>query len=190
MLLIQNRQPVLYLCLLLGVTMRTVLLFGTLLVLFTTSALAQYTGMPGTGGPRPQTEPRPQPGPAPMPGPAPLPIPDTTGPLPAPIPYPYPAPQYRTYAAVAFSQYTGAHGYAAGFQSEHAAAQSALNYCGPSCRVIAVASGAYIALAVGRGNGFGYAITSESLEAAKGQAIRNCREHTRRCRVRAYVYSP
>ena len=142
-------------------------------VLCTSSAFAQYIGMEHTV-PRPEGRPG---NTSPMP------------PLPTNNP-PVVIVSNPTFAAIAFSQYTGGVGHSAGFQTENDARVAALNYCGPYCQIIAVARGGHIALAVGRGNGFGYAISGLSIEDAKEQALRNCAEMTRRCRIRAYGSPP
>lgn len=95
----------------------------------------------------------------------------------------------QTFAAIAFSQYTGGIGHSAGYLTEAEASMAALNYCGGYCQVIAVARGAHIALAVGRRNGFGYAISGRSMEEAREEALRNCRQQTRNCKIRAYTSS-
>lgn len=156
------------------------ILFATCAVMafLATSAFAQYTGDVGTGGPNPHTGTTPQGPSAPTTPPKP-----PTDPLPPVIVYP------STYAAIAFSQYTGAFGHAQGFYYQHEASQAALNYCGYACQIVAVVRGGHIALAVGRRNGFGYAISSVSLSDAKAQALKNCRQFTRRCKIRAYSSS-
>ena len=159
--------------------MKLLLAICAVMAVLTTSAFAQYTGEPGTGG-------RPDTGPVIVPqGPG----APTTIPKPPTVTYPTVIAYPMTYAAIAFSQYTGAVGHAQGFYYESEARQAALNFCGNSCQVVAVARGAHVALAVGRRNGFGYAISSASLDEAKAHALKNCRRFTRRCKIRAYASS-
>lgn len=159
--------------------MKLLLAICSVMFVISTSAFAQYTGEPGTGGPNPNTGTRPGPVPAPQ---TPTPVPPKPGHPPVII---HPAP----YLAIAFSAYTGAVGHAQGYTYQSEVEHAALNFCGPACRLVAVSLGGHIALAVGRGNGFGYAISMLSLDEAKEHALRNCRQFTRRCKIRAYASS-
>jgi serine/threonine-protein kinase len=93
-----------------------------------------------------------------------------------------------SYAAVAFSQATGASGYGYGFRTRAGAEERAMQECGPRCGVVMWIRNQCVAIAVGRGNGYGvYRSTSE--RAAAGGAMRECDSRTGDCQLRRVVCS-
>jgi hypothetical protein len=91
---------------------------------------------------------------------------------------------FSTWAAVAYSPVTGRYGYGRGFYAEINARRRALNACDAAdARVIAVANGSWVALALGdnrRVYGYGLADTAEE---ARRIALRECRRRTSNCHI-------
>lgn len=93
------------------------------------------------------------------------------------------------YGAIAFSQRTGAHGYAYDYGSRGAAQSRALQECaryGGGCVVAAWFRNACGALAVGNGNGWG-AEWGHSRGEAERLALQRCQTNTSGCRVVRWV---
>jgi len=92
------------------------------------------------------------------------------------------------YAAIAFSQTSGAAGYWYGAASEGAAEDRALGQCGSGCSVVIWTRDACAALAVGAGNGYG-SYWSTSRSGAINGAINECAARTSGCRLNTIVCS-
>ncbi len=95
------------------------------------------------------------------------------------------------YGAIAFSPGTGAHGYSYGAGSRGQAERVAMSNCrgyASDCRVLVYFQNACAALAVGSGNGYGFAWAG-SRGQAENRAMRECRNRTSSCRVIRWVCS-
>ncbi len=96
-----------------------------------------------------------------------------------------------SFGAIAFSQDTGGWGYSYNYRSRGAAQRRAMNECrskGRGCRVIVWFRNACGALAVGRGNAYGWgwdAIRNR----ARGRALSACRARAGGCQIRVDVCS-
>ena len=93
------------------------------------------------------------------------------------------------FAAIAFSQTTGAHGYAYDYSSRGEAERRALNGCakhGSGCKVPIWVRNGCAALAVGTGNGYGTGWAANS-NAAQRAALNSCARASRNCAVRRWV---
>lgn len=86
------------------------------------------------------------------------------------------------YAAVAFNKETGALGRSYRYPDRTGAEERALQECGPGCAVVAWARNQCLVVAVGSGNGYGYAMAVNEKRAAGG-AMAQCRQRTSACRV-------
>jgi Domain of unknown function (DUF4189) len=91
--------------------------------------------------------------------------------------------QYEKYfGAIAYSQRSGAVGYSYDYRSGNDAARSALNHCGPNCRIVVWFSNACGALAVGSGHGYG-ASWADTQGDAENRAMRICSANTTDCGI-------
>ena len=95
--------------------------------------------------------------------------------------------QTGIFGAIAYSRETHATGYSVNMSSPEAAAERALQECGPRCRVVQRFSNACAALAVGR-RGWGTSRTFDRREAAM-RAIDNCSGFTPGCTIKVSVCS-
>jgi len=95
------------------------------------------------------------------------------------------------YGSIAFSQNSGAWGYSYGYSSRSAAQRRAMRECrarGYGCRVVVWFRNACGALAVGRGNAYGWSWNT-SRARARRRAMAECRARTGGCRIRVTVCS-
>ena len=89
------------------------------------------------------------------------------------------------FGAIAFSPQSGAHGYSYGAGTRAQAERIAMSNCrahGAGCRLLVYFQNACGALAVGNGNGYGFAWAA-SRGQAEGRAMRECRNQTSSCRI-------
>lgn len=101
------------------------------------------------------------------------------------------AAEAKEHGAIAFSSQSGAHGYSHNYGSRGAAEQRALSGCrnnGGGCRVVLYFNDACGALAVGDGNGSGYAWAPTRRQAER-RALSNCSEYTSSCQIVRWVCS-
>jgi hypothetical protein len=88
----------------------------------------------------------------------------------------------QNYGAIAFSQDSGATGYAYNFRRRDLAEERALEECGHGCRVVIWFRNACGALATGKNNGYGTGWgTSRGI--AERIALNKCAENTRNCSI-------
>jgi len=95
------------------------------------------------------------------------------------------------YGSIAFSEDSGAWGYSHGYSSRSAAKGRALRACrarGDGCRIVVWFRNACGALAVGRGNVYGWSWNT-SRARARRRALAECRARTSGCRIRVTVCS-
>jgi hypothetical protein len=90
------------------------------------------------------------------------------------------------YAAIAFSQETGAHGYSNDFRTRGGAEERALRECGGACQVVLWFRNACGALAVGANNGYGTGWAT-SRRAAENIAMSGCNQNAASCGVARWV---
>ncbi len=89
------------------------------------------------------------------------------------------------FGAIAFSPQSGAHGYSFNAGTRAQAERVALDNCrahGRGCRVLVYFQNACGSLAVGRGNGYGFAWAGNRAQ-AESRAMRECRNQTAACRI-------
>ena len=95
------------------------------------------------------------------------------------------------FGAIAFSPQSGAYGYSYGAGTRAQAERVAMSNCranGAGCRLLVYFRNACGALAVGNGNGYGFAWAA-SRGPAEGRAMRECRNRTSSCRIVAWSCS-
>lgn len=95
------------------------------------------------------------------------------------------------FGAIAFSPQNGAFGYSYGAGTRGQAERIAMSNCranGAGCRLLVYFQNACGALAVGNGNGYGFAWAG-SRGQAEGRAMRECRNRTSSCRIVAWSCS-
>jgi hypothetical protein len=90
------------------------------------------------------------------------------------------------YAAIAFSQDSGADGYGNDYGSRSDAEGRALGECGNGCQVVLWFRNACGALAVGEDNGYGTGWAS-SRRAAENTAMSNCNSNAAGCSIKRWV---
>ena len=90
------------------------------------------------------------------------------------------------YAAIAFSQDTGAEGYSNDYDSRGGAEQRAQQECGAGCEVVLWFRNACGALAVGSDNGYGTGWAASRGE-AENIAMSNCNQNSTNCSVTRWV---
>jgi hypothetical protein len=93
-----------------------------------------------------------------------------------------------TYAAIAFSKASGAEGHGNRFHSRSGAEERALQECGRGCSIVAWARNQCLAFAVGRGNGYGYSMSTNEDGVVRG-ALSECRKQTNGCEFKSIVCS-
>ncbi|MBX3573941.1 MAG: DUF4189 domain-containing protein [Mesorhizobium sp.] len=95
------------------------------------------------------------------------------------------------FGAIAFSPQSGAYGYSYGAGTRAQAERIAMSNCranGAGCRLLVYFRNACGALAVGNGNGYGYAWAGTRGQ-AEGRAMQECRNQTSSCRLVAWSCS-
>jgi hypothetical protein len=95
------------------------------------------------------------------------------------------------FGAIAFSPQNGAFGYSYGAGTRAQAERIAMNNCranGAGCRLLVYFQNACGALAVGNGNGYGFAWAASRAQ-AEGRAMRECRNRTSSCGIVAWSCS-
>ena len=93
------------------------------------------------------------------------------------------------YGAIAFSQTTGAHGYAYDYTTQRQAEINAMAECrkyGRGCEFATWVRNGCAALAVGNNEGWGGDWGNNRRE-AENKALSRCRQHTRGCQIRRWV---
>jgi hypothetical protein len=98
------------------------------------------------------------------------------------------AAQGATYAAIAFNKQTGATGYGYRARSRAAAEEKALQECGRGCVIVAWVSNQCLSLATGRGNRYGYSMSTNDARAME-QAVEQCERQTNNCEVNTTICS-
>jgi len=93
-----------------------------------------------------------------------------------------------TYAAIAFNKQSGATGYSYRHTSRARAEERALQECGRGCEIVAWASNQCLSLATGRGNGYGYALSTNDANAME-RAVQECGKRTNNCEVNTTICS-
>jgi hypothetical protein len=97
-----------------------------------------------------------------------------------------PASAAGLFGAIAFDAASGGYGFAHSKASRAEAEAAALAHCGRACRVVTWTQGRCIALAAGRGNGWGQA-SGETKDEAQFRAVQECSKHTTHCELRCWV---
>ena len=91
------------------------------------------------------------------------------------------------YAAIAFSQNSGGHGWSNDYSTRRGAEREALRACGNAdCTVVQWVKNACGALATGDGNGYGTGWASGRYRAEE-IAMSNCTDRTRNCSIARWV---
>ncbi len=94
----------------------------------------------------------------------------------------------ETYAAISYSQETGAYGYANRYDTQDGAEERAAQECGPSCETVIWARDACAALFIGNGNGYGVGWSADEDETVR-IASEECSAQTSDCGLKAMVCS-
>ena len=98
---------------------------------------------------------------------------------------------WAAFGAIAFSPSTGAYGYSHGASSQAKAEQTAARHCkarASDCRIIVFVKNGCAALAVGKGNRYGYGWT-DTRPKAENRAMSECKSRTSGCKIRSWVCS-
>jgi hypothetical protein len=99
-----------------------------------------------------------------------------------------PAAAQDTYAAIAFNKQNGATGYGYRHTSRAGAEERALQECGRGCEIVAWVRNQCLSLATGRGNGYGYAMSTNDANAME-RAVEECEKQTNSCEVNTTICS-
>src|SRR5262245_13416608 len=93
-----------------------------------------------------------------------------------------------TFAAIAFNKATGAEGRSFRYDTRAGAEERALQECGRGCAVVAWVKNQCLAFAVGRGNGYGYYMSTDEAGVVGG-ALTECRQRASGCPLKSMVCS-
>jgi hypothetical protein len=93
-----------------------------------------------------------------------------------------------TFAAIAFNKQTGATGYGYRATSRARAEEKALQECGRGCEIVAWVRNQCLSFATGRGNGYGYAPSTNDASAME-RAVAECAKRTDSCEVNTTICS-